>query len=223
MTFESILAFIGIGLGGFGTFIYGIHTWQRKNKPRVASWLAWAVTNTVFAWLAYSHEAYWAASFSVVAALLNYAVLVICLLKRRGSFKRADIACLVMVAACLALIAISASDLAIAWAGIVANLVATIPTFNNAWKHFKHESWHLFGANALANLLGVLSAGSFDDFAKIAGPLVGMSGNVALTFIIVYRKMESKCHVSSVAALLHIADRVEVRSRTGAFTLEQNN
>jgi hypothetical protein len=220
MTLESLLAFIGIGLGGIGTFIYSIHTWQRKNKPRIASWFAWAVTNTVFAWLAYSHEAYWAASFSAVAALLNYTVLFICLLRRRGSFKRADVLCLLVVAACLGLIATSASDLAIAWAGIVANLIATVPTFNNAWKHYRHETWHLFGANALANLLGVLSAGGFDDFAKIAGPLVGMSGNIALTSIIIYRKWESSYHITSVAAILHIADRIEFSSGNNMLVRE---
>lgn len=209
MTIESLLAFTGIGLGGFGTFIYGVHTWRRKNKPRMASWLAWAVTNSVFAWLAYAHDAYWPAAFSAVAATLNYAVLFVCLIRQRGSFKRVDVGCLVAVAACLVLIAGSASDLAIAWMSIVANLIATAPTFHNAWRHAQHETWHLFGANALANLLGVLSAGSVDDFTKIAGPLVGLSGNLALTAIIFYRRLETKYQLVSAVVALHIVNIVE--------------
>jgi hypothetical protein len=209
LTIESLLAFIGIGLGGFGTLIYGTHTWRRKNKPRIASWLAWAVTNTVFAWLAYTHEAYWAATFSAAAATLNYGVLVICLMRRRGSFKAADMACLATVFACLLLIATSASDLAIAWAGIVANLVATAPTFHNAWRHARHETWHLFGANAIANLLGIFSAGGIDDFTKIAGPLVGMSGNLVLTSIILYRRWEAQYHIISASAALYIANTID--------------
>ena len=207
MTIESLLALIGIGLGGIGTCIYGVHTWKRKNKPRIVSWVAWAITNTVFAWLAYSHDAYWAASFSAIAALLNYSVLIICIVKRHVEYRRSDIFCLVAVFACLALVAVSVDDFAVAWAGIIANLIATAPTFHNAWKHFRHEGWHLFGANALANLLGVFSAGSFDDFAKVAGPLVGMSGNIALTLILVYRKWENKYHISSVIALLHFTNQ----------------
>ncbi|MDN5274279.1 MAG: hypothetical protein JWP06_180 [Candidatus Saccharibacteria bacterium] len=208
MTIASLLAFIGIGLGGAGTLIYGAHTWQRKNKPRVASWLAWAVTNTVFAWLAYSHEAYWAAAFSASAATLNYSVLIICVVRRRGSFQGIDAVCLAAVAVCLLLVTTSANDLTLAWVSVVANLIATAPTFHNAWRHARRETWHLFGANALANLLGVLCAGGFDDFAKIAGPLVGMSANIALTSIILWRRWEIQYHTISATAALHIANTV---------------
>jgi hypothetical protein len=209
LTVESLLALIGIGLGGFGTLIYGLHTWQRKNKPRVASWLAWAITNSVFAWLAYSHGAYWAAAFSAAAATLNYGVLLICFARRRGSFRRIDIACLAAVMLCLSLIATSASDLVIAWVSIAANLIATAPTFHNAWRHAKHETWHLFGANAFANFLGLLSGGSLDDFAKIAGPLVGFSGNIALVSIILWRRWEAEYHTASAIAALHIVNTTD--------------
>jgi hypothetical protein len=70
-----------------------------------------------------------------------------------------------------------------------ANVIATWPTIQHAWWQPREEAWQLFAANGGANALGLVSvfvsAGA--SLINTAGPLISMTGNVALVTITVGR------------------------------------
>lgn len=202
MGIESLLSIIGIILGSIGALLYASQTWKRNNRPRVASWLAWAITNTVFTWLAYRQGAYWAAAFCSSAAILNYTIVAIAFMRGRASYKQEDMISVIAVLVCITFVVMSSNGVVVALVSIAANLIAAIPTYHNAWFHARHETWHLFGVNVIANILGLLSAGGFDDFTKIAGPLVAIFCNSSMAIIILWRQQEARYHTAATTVTL---------------------
>ncbi|HEV7455035.1 MAG TPA: hypothetical protein VGO07_07295 [Candidatus Saccharimonadales bacterium] len=193
MNIVASLAWIGAGISLIGTGRYVIGIIKDGTRPRLASWIAWFVANVVLTIVAFLSGAYLAATFNALASLGNAGVLIAGAAKRTGERPtgKSDWTCLGVAAVCSAIIMIF-PRLAMLGAllAMVANVIATWPTMQHAWKRPFAETWQLFAANAGASLLGLISVASVSGLrlTTIAGPLIAMLGNIALVSITLGRR-----------------------------------
>jgi hypothetical protein len=188
----DFLAWAGAGISLWGTARYGAGILKNRTQPRLASWIAWGAANGVLMAVALMNHDLTAAAFDGLAALGNFGILALAAAKRAGERPSGatDWACLASAGICLATIltlhTLTYLDAALAMS---ANVIATWPTIQHAWFKPKEETWQLFGANAGANTLGLISVigASGMSLANIAGPLISMLGNVSLVSITVGR------------------------------------
>ncbi|HJP81114.1 MAG TPA: hypothetical protein VJ841_01810 [Candidatus Saccharimonadales bacterium] len=188
MDASVVLACIGAGISLYGIAQYINGILKHGTKPRMASWAAWLTANTVFTIVAIQEHAWLAVAINGTAVLTNTLV-VLASVKKRVSLRPTDAvdwACLIVSVLSVALVLIMPENkIAVALLAMGANLVATTPTFRHAWQRPREETWQLFGANVVANGLGVASVVMVSgvELAAIAGPLVATLGNTALVSI----------------------------------------
>lgn len=193
MQLLDALAWIGAGISMWGTSRYALEITRGNTRPRLASWIAWATANGVLMAVALLSGNMLAATFNGLAASANIGVLVLSAVKRAGDRPSGstDWTCLGLTAICLAAIIVAPYSPYVAFLAMAANIAATWPTMQHAWRRPKEEAWQLFAANAGANglgLIGVVASGGL-ALANIAGPLISTLGNAALVAITVGRGM----------------------------------
>jgi hypothetical protein len=192
MNVMVMAAWVGAAISLWGTGRYAVEVMKGHAKPRLASWIAWGTANGVLAVVALINDNPAAALFNALAAAGNVGVLVLSGIKRSGERPDTfvDWACLVVSGMCLAtILTFPHATYLDAMLAMAANLVATWPTIEHAWRKPREEAWQLFAANGVANGLGLVGVvvQSGMSLGNIAGPLVSMVGNVALVTITVGR------------------------------------
>jgi hypothetical protein len=188
----DLLAWGGAAISWWGTARYMIEIGKRRTQPRLASWIAWGSANGVLMVVALMNGNRMAAIFNGLAALGNISVLILSALKRAGERpdNLTDWTCLTTAGLCLgAILLFPHMTYLDAVLAMTANVIATWPTLQHAWLRPNEEAWQLFAANAGANALGLISvtAAAGMSIANVAGPLISMTGNVALVLITVGR------------------------------------
>ncbi|HSX34024.1 MAG TPA: hypothetical protein VLF62_00060 [Candidatus Saccharimonadales bacterium] len=192
MVLFNLLAIAGALISLWGTGRYMLEIGRGHTQPRLASWIAWGTANAVLMAVALLNHNTMAAAFNGVAALGNVSVLLLSAWKRAGERPSGatDWTCLGASGLCLAAIAafphMWCMDAILAMS---ANVLATWPTIQHAWRRPNEEAWQLFAANSGANafgLVGVIASGGM-ILCNIAGPLISMVGNLALVLITVGR------------------------------------
>lgn len=193
MDLSVTLACISAGISFFGVLQYVRAILYGGTKPRMASWVAWLTANSIFTIIAFQQEAVLAGAINIVAASSNALVIAISV-KKKVRMKPADSidwACLVASIVCVSAVFLVPEDkMLVALLAMVANIIATTPTFRHAWSKPHEEAWQLFAANASASALGVagIIMVSGVELASIAGPLIAMLGNMTLVGITAGRK-----------------------------------
>lgn len=202
MQILNMVAWVGALISLWGTGRYMLEIGRGTTQPRLASWIAWGTANGVLAAVALVNGNMLAAVFNSLAALGNVSVLALAAAKHAGEKPHGttDWTCLSLTAICLLGVALFSHSPAVAFLAMAANVAATWPTMQHAWRRPHEEAWQLFAANAGANALGltgVMASGGM-ALANIAGPLISMAGNMALVGITVGRGW-----------LTHVATEVE--------------
>jgi hypothetical protein len=193
MELSTVFACVGAGISLVGVTHYLIGIMRHGTKPRMASWVAWLTANGVFTAIALQDGAYIAAAINGMGVATNISVIMASAL-RKVDMKPSDAMdwwCMLVSVACIgSVLIVPDNKILAATLGMVANLVATAPTFRHAWKKPHEETWQLFAANAFANGLGVASVALANgvELVVIAGPLVATIGNATLVFITAGRK-----------------------------------
>lgn len=181
----------GISLFGFIQYLNGIM--HHGTRPRMASWIAWLTANSIFTIVAFQEQAWLAVAINGMGVVTNLLVVATSRSKKvpMKPVDAIDWSCLFASVICVGVIVfIPDMKLFAAMLAMVANLVATVPTFRHAWSKPHEETWQLFAANAVANGLGIISiaVSSGAEMATLAGPLVSTLGNTALVMITAARK-----------------------------------
>ncbi len=209
----TYIAWLGAAVSLYGTSRYIIGVLKDGTRPRLASWIAWFIANTAMMFVALTNGAHAAAIFDGLSAAGNAGVLIAGAVKRAGHKPSGamDWTCLAVAATC-SLVNASFPQLAMIGALIAmfANLVATWPTMIHAWQEPFAETWQLFAANAGASLLGVIGVSASGGFriTTIAGPLVAMIGNIALTTIAVGRRYRREITAEIATLQAEVAEEV---------------
>lgn len=209
----TYIAWLGAAISMYGTARYIIGIVKDGTRPRLASWIAWFIANTAMMFMAFINGAHDAALFDALSAAGNAGVLIAAAAKRAGQRPSGttDWTCLVVAGTC-SLVNASFPELAVVGTAIAmfANLVATWPTMSHAWQEPFAETWQLFAANAGASLLGVIGVGASGGFklTTIAGPLVAMVGNIALTSITLGRRYPGRIQEEIAVVQAEVAEEI---------------
>jgi hypothetical protein len=187
---RSSLAWFGALISLYGTVLYMIGIWKHGTRPRLASWIAWAVSNAVLMIMAVRWGAYQVAVFNAIAGAANLGVLILAARRRVGDAPKgsSDWSCLVAALGCMVvMLMLPHMGMLCALLAMMANAIATWPTIRHAWHKPHAETWQLFAANAIAASLALVSVQS-PSLQKVAGPLMATAGNITLTSVATLRR-----------------------------------
>ncbi len=184
----NVLAILGSLVAAAGTVPYIIETVQKKAKPRVVSWFTWALLTGLAGAAALADGQIAAALFAFAGTLATSAVVIAGWRYGDRSFTKLDIACMVGVAAGLALwLSFDSPALAI-WGAIVIDLVGFVPTYVHAWKKPNEETPLFFamaGAGGLLSTIAAVPVGGW-TVTSVAYPLyVALSMAACLAILLI--------------------------------------
>jgi hypothetical protein len=203
---QSFLAWIGAGISIVGTARYIRGIIKEGTRPRMASWIAWLVANSIFAFVALQDHAYLAASINGLAALCNLVVCGLGIGLRAGDKPQglSDRLCLVLACACVIVVVLMpGAGVMGGLLAMLANFIATWPTLHHAWAEPHAETWQLFAANAGASALSFIGIAGANGMhiTTLIGPFAAIAGNITLTMVTLGRQAGPE-----VAAELHILE-----------------
>jgi len=171
-----------------GTVPYVIETMQQKAKPRIVSWLTWALLTGLAGAAALADGQISAALFAFAGTLATGSVVVVGWRYGDRSFTKLDIGCMIGVVVGLGLwLSFDSPALAI-WGSIAIDCVGFVPTFVHAWKKPGEETLAFFafaGAGGLLSTIAAVPVGGW-TVTSVAYPLyVALSMAACLTILLI--------------------------------------
>ncbi len=184
----AVLAIVGSLVAAAGTVPYIIETIQKKAKPRVVSWLTWALLTGLAGAAALADGQIAAALFAFAGTLATTAVFITGWRYGDRSFTKLDITCMSGVIVGLTLwLSFDSPALAI-WGSIVIDFIGFVPTYVHAWKKPKEETPLFFALAATGGLVSTIAAVPVGGWTvtSVAYPLyVAISMIICLAILIV--------------------------------------
>lgn len=179
---------LGFVITTTGTLLYVRVLWRNAAATtRVASQMAWLSANLVFMLTGTKM----AAIFCGYSGALNLLIIVVGLTRRRAIWVRSqDLACVIAVATCLgAYLAFHEHLMVVTLLAVIANQVATWPTYQNAWMGGE-KTPAMFMATVAACGSAAVSEWILNGFSFIgmAGVLTAIAGNVILSGLVMRRR-----------------------------------
>jgi hypothetical protein len=176
---SGLVSFIGIAP-------YLIDVLRGKTKPRVASWLVWAVLTGIATTASFSDGQYPAAILAACMTLSCILVVVLGLIKNgHVSLERFDVICLVLSLVGLVLWQVLNSPSIAILAVVMIDAIAALPTLRHAWKAPHEETLMEFLMAGLASCITLYAAGSWQPTA-VAYPLYIIVFDLTVAGLLIY-------------------------------------
>ena len=137
---NDIIAVVGGLLAAGGTVPYIVETVRGNTKPRIVTWLTWALLTGVAASAAFADHAMASGIFALLGTVATGSVVLAGLRHADRSFAPVDIVCMAGVITGLVLWRIFDSPAIGVWAAIIIDSVGFIPTFKHAWQKPHEET-----------------------------------------------------------------------------------
>lgn len=164
---------------------------KRKTKPRVVSWLIWALLTGISAAASLSDKQYAAFVLSLSASIECIAVVLLGLKYGDKDYSRLDIGCFAGAIIGLLLWYIFDSPSIAILAGIIIDLVGAVPTISHAWIDPFEETWMTFAMSAIGAVFAVLAATTV-RVTSLANPIYIVIINMILTSVIITRQRKTR-------------------------------
>ncbi|HSX29052.1 MAG TPA: hypothetical protein VLE73_00670 [Candidatus Saccharimonadales bacterium] len=177
-----LLVVLGSLVAVAGTIPYIVETVKGNTKPRLVSWLTWAVLAGVAAIASLADGQIAAGLFAGLSAVVLATVLVVGWRYGDRSFKALDITCLAGVGIGLALWWLFNDPAIAVWAVIIIDFIGLVPTALHAWKQPHEETPITF---ALAAAGGLLTSIAVAHVQGISMTSIGYSLYVAISLGVV--------------------------------------
>ncbi len=157
-----ILAMIGSIVAASGTVPYIIATIKHQTKPRIVTWLTWALLTSLASAAAFSDGQLVSGIFALLGALCTAAVVVAGLRYGDRSFTKLDIACQTGVIVGLALWLLLKNPAIGVWVAIAIDFVGLVPTLKHAWDAPQEETavtYALVGVGGVVTVAAIIPTG----------------------------------------------------------------
>jgi hypothetical protein len=175
---DTALIVVGSLVAAAGTVPYIIETVKGKTKPRVVSWLTWALLAGLAAAAAIADRQWGAALFAGIGALALGSVLIAGLRYADRSFAALDIVCLAGVGVGLVLWYVFNTPAIAVWAVIIIDFIGLVPTLKHAWEKPGEETPLTYALAAIGGVMTTVAV-LLTQSASMTG--VGYSLYVALS------------------------------------------
>lgn len=157
---EIFLTIIIIAISLYGYVVYGIETKRKVLRPRVATWLIWAIIGTCISYLQLKHGAGLGAVVTIVAAGANYVLAGMAWHYGHKNIHPIDILSSLLAIGILVLWATSSDSVTTVFA-TVTYLFGFLPTYERAWRKPYAENITPFVTSTLKYTLSLLVVGNF--------------------------------------------------------------
>jgi len=185
---KEILIIVSSVVSLAGTIPYIRDILRGRTKPRIVSWLTWAILTGVAMVASYMDHQYPSAILAACMTLNSVAVVVLGTVKHgRMLFDRFDIACQLLVICGLGAWYLFQSPAVAIVAVIVIDLIAGLPTLRHAWRYPGEETAFVFTTACIASVITMFVAESF-AITAIAYPLYLILFNGFVVYLIKGRK-----------------------------------
>lgn len=187
-TVPEILALISIAIGFYATGIYIASILRGYTRPHLFSWLIWGLL-TMIAWAAQFHEnAGPGAWVTLVAALMCFAVTVLCFRYGEKTITRSDWIMFVTALCAIPLWYITANPL---WSVILVTVIDMLgfyPTFRKSWMKPGEEALWTYGLSVVKFGLGMMALETFNMTTALYPFSLVVTNAAFVIFIMVRRK-----------------------------------
>ena len=187
---RMLLSVLGSLIAVAGTIPYIVETIRGNTKPRIVTWLTWALLTGVAGAASLSAGQFGGAVFALLGTVATSAVVVAGLRYGDRSFTTLDLACLAGVLLGLLLWLSLDNPIFAIWAAILIDFVGLVPTVVHAWKQPTAETVSAFvcvGAGGLITSAAIASGGSI-SVAALGYPLYAAISMATVASIIVIRR-----------------------------------
>src|SRR6476659_4098014 len=187
---RTLLSVLGSLIAVAGTVPYIIETIRGNTKPRIVTWLTWALLTGIAGAASMSAGQLGAAVFALLGTVATSSVVVAGLRYGDRSFTRLDLACLAGVLLGLVLWLSLDNPIFAIWTAILIDFVGLVPTLVHAWKQPMAETASAFvcvGVGGLITSAAIASGGSF-SVAALGYPLYAAVSMATVASIIVIRR-----------------------------------
>jgi hypothetical protein len=191
---RTLLSVLGSLIAVAGTVPYIIETIRGSTKPRIVTWLTWALLTGVAGAASLSAGQLGGAVFALLGTVATSAVVVAGLRYGDRSFTTLDLACLAGVLLGLGLWLSLDNPVFAVWAAILIDFVGLVPTVVHAWKYPAAETASAFvcvGVGGLITSAAIASGGSW-SVAALGYPLYAAVSMGSVAAIIVIRQKSAR-------------------------------
>ena len=199
---RTLLSVLGSLIAVAGTVPYIIETIRGNTKPRIVTWLTWALLTGIAGAASLSAGQLGAAVFALLGTVATSSVVVAGLRYGDRSFTRLDLACLAGVLLGLVLWLSLDNPIFAIWTAILIDFVGLVPTLVHAWKQPMAETASAFvcvGVGGLITSAAIASGGSF-SVAALGYPLYAAVSMATVASIIVIRRKSVQPEVGDTVA-----------------------
>ena len=199
---RTLLSVLGSLIAVAGTVPYIIETIRGNTKPRIVTWLTWALLTGVAGAASLSAGQLGAAIFALLGTVATSSVVLAGLHYGDRSFTRLDLACLAGVLVGLLLWLSLDNPIFAIWAAILIDFVGLVPTLVHAWKQPMAETASAFvcvGVGGLITSAAIASGGSF-SVAALGYPLYAAVSMATVACIIVIRRKSVQPEIGDTVA-----------------------
>lgn len=144
MLMDIWLAILGSIIAASGTVPYIVETIKGKTKPRIVTWLTWALLTGLAAAGSFADGQVPAGIFALLGCLSTASIVVVGLKFGDREFNGLDIACLAGVLVGLVLWQLFNSPAIAVWAAIIIDFIGLVPTIKHAWDSPHEETTSTF-------------------------------------------------------------------------------
>jgi hypothetical protein len=199
---RTLLSVLGSLIAVAGTVPYIVETIRGNTKPRLVTWLTWALLTGVAGAASLSAGQLGAAVFALLGTVATSSVVLAGVRYGDRSFTRLDLACLAGVLLGLLLWLSLNNPIFAIWAAILIDFVGLVPTLVHAWKQPGAETASAFvcvGVGGLITSAAIASGGSF-SVAALGYPLYAALSMATVASIIVVRRKSVQREVGGTVA-----------------------
>lgn len=181
-----------VALALYGYVIYGIETRRKKLRPRVATWLIWAILGTCVSFLQVKHGAGLGAVVTIIAACANYVLAGMAWRYGHKNIHPVDIASAVLALGVIILWAVATDDVTTIFATLT-YLFGFLPTFERAYRKPYDENITPFVMSALKYTLSLMVIAHY-SLETVLYPIILAALNALFVAMVLLRRHSTKKH-----------------------------
>lgn len=189
---QFFIIMLGSVLAASGTIPYIIQTIGGKTKPRIVTWLTWALLTGAAGWAALADHQLGSAVFALMGTVATGTVVLVGWRYGDRSFALLDIVCISAVIVGLVLwYLFGTAELAV-WVAIIVDFIGLLPTLKHAWQKPHEETsatFVLVGLGGLLTTVTIITDGSLSVTA-LGYPLYVALSMGSCAAIIILRKIK---------------------------------
>lgn len=184
---RNALAIIAGLIGVVSTLPYIRDTLRGKTHPNIVTWFSWSLISAISTVATLAGGATQTAIFTGAFTLCTSFVVIAGLRHGIKHYTPFDVICQILAIVGIIIWRITNDPAAAILINIIANLIATLPTYRHGWLAPREETWQAYAIGALAITVGIISIEKL-NFVSLGYPLYIFLSDISLVWMILYRR-----------------------------------